>query len=121
MMNNLRLLSKSDPPLRQRALARVLILLAVSLFASSCGPKAGPVAAGAASGVCPVCQMNVKADDPWAAEIHYTDGMKLMFESPGDLITFYQSPMQYKVPDEKKARANIAENRLQGLSNERAG
>jgi copper chaperone NosL len=51
--------------------------------------------------------MAVKSDDPWSAEIHYTDGMKLMFETPGDLITFYQSPMQYKVPDAMKARANI--------------
>jgi nitrous oxide reductase accessory protein NosL len=33
--------------------------------------------------------------------------VKLMFESPGDLITFYQSPMQYKVPDAQRARANI--------------
>jgi copper chaperone NosL len=100
-------LTRREAHLKRRALACYLLMLVLCLYATACGPNPGPVAADATSGVCPVCKMNVKVEDPWAAEIHYTGGVKLMFESPGDLITFYQSPMQYKVPDAQRARANI--------------
>jgi nitrous oxide reductase accessory protein NosL len=100
-------LTRRGTKVKWRAFACYFLMLVFCLHGASCGPKPGPVAADATSGVCPVCKMNVQAEDPWAAEIYYTGGVKLMFESPGDLITFYQSPMQYKVPDSQRARANI--------------
>jgi nitrous oxide reductase accessory protein NosL len=51
--------------------------------------------------------MKVQASDPWASEIYYSDGTKLMFESPGDMMAFYSAPGMYKVPDRQKDRANI--------------
>jgi copper chaperone NosL len=51
--------------------------------------------------------MKVQAGDPWASEIYYSDGTKLMFESPGDMMTFYSAPEKYKVPDPQKDRASI--------------
>ena len=66
-----------------------------------------PVKADAVSGFCPVCRMKVNAGDPWASEIHYSDGTKLMFESPGDMMTFYSAPENYKVPEAQKDRSRI--------------
>ncbi len=82
--------------------------VASCLFVSSCGPGRGPVASNAAFGTCPVCQMQVKASDDWAAEIYYKDQTKLMFESPGDMLSFYTAPKIYGVDDSHKDRANIA-------------
>src|SRR6266550_5456152 len=72
--------------------ASLPLLLACLLFASSCGSKSGAVPASATMGTCPVCHMKVKASDDWAAEIYFKDGMKLMFESPGDMLAFYLAP-----------------------------
>jgi nitrous oxide reductase accessory protein NosL len=41
--------------------------------------------------------MKVKASDDWAAEIYFRDGTKLMFETPGDMLSFYTSPDRYAV------------------------
>ncbi|HSE36424.1 MAG TPA: nitrous oxide reductase accessory protein NosL [Blastocatellia bacterium] len=79
----------------------------VSIILSSCGPSRGAVTSEAAFGYCPVCRMKVKASDPWAAEIYYTDRTKVMFESPGDMLAFYTSPQGYQVDDVHKDRANI--------------
>lgn len=65
------------------------------------------VKADAASGFCPVCQMKVQASDPWASEIYYSNGTKLMFESPGDMMAFYSAPEKYKVADALKDRSRI--------------
>ena len=51
--------------------------------------------------------MQVNASDPWAAEIRYNDGTKLMFESPGDMLAFYTSPTRYEVKDWLKEKGNI--------------
>jgi copper chaperone NosL len=105
----------------QKAKARMLVsrrlsnrlpycisILAFCFLLSSCRPSViEPVRADAASGVCPVCQMKVKASDPWASEIHYTGGTKLMFESPGDMMAFYSAPEKYKVADALKDRSRI--------------
>jgi copper chaperone NosL len=81
------------------------LLLVVSL---SCGGKrGGPVSSAASQGICPVCKMNVKAGDKWASAIHYKDGTKLVFESPGDMFIFYTSPITYEVPDSHKDLANV--------------
>ncbi|HEX8089828.1 MAG TPA: nitrous oxide reductase accessory protein NosL [Blastocatellia bacterium] len=66
-----------------------------------------PVKADATSGFCPVCHMKVKAGDLWASEIYYSDGTKLMFESAGDMMSFYSAPEKYKVPDLQKDRTKI--------------
>ena len=85
-----------------------LLTLALGLLLSSCRPSVTQsVRADAATGTCPVCQMKVKASDPWASEIYYSDGTKLMFESPGDMMTFYSSPEKYKVADALKDRSRI--------------
>ena len=95
----------------QRLSNRVLYCLsifALCLLASSCRPSlTEPVKADAESGFCPVCQMKVKASDPWASEIYYSDGTKLMFESPGDMMAFYSAPEKYKVADGLKDRSKI--------------
>lgn len=83
-----------------------LLPFAFLLFTFSCGGR-GAVPANAAFGYCPVCHMQVKASDDWTAEIHYRDGTKLMFESPGDMLAFYTSPNRYSVDDAHKERANI--------------
>lgn len=58
-------------------------------------------------GTCPVCQMKVKTSDDWAAEIYFKDGTKLMFESPGDMLSFYTAPNRYDVDDAHKDLAKI--------------
>ena len=65
------------------------------------------VKADAATGYCPVCGMKVNGADEWAAELYYKDGSKIMFESPGDLLTFYTAPGKYKVPPAQQDRANV--------------
>ena len=89
--------------------ATVLWLACVisSLVLSACGPSRGAVTSDTAFGHCPVCGMKVKASDPWTAEIYYKDQSKLMFESPGDMLTFYTSPKDYVVDDVHKDRASI--------------
>ena len=94
--------------MRKRAsFALLLLCLGAGLFLDSCGPTRGAVASNAAFGSCPVCHMKVKASDDWAAEIHYKDQTKLMFESPGDMFAFYTSPKSYEVDDAHKDSANI--------------
>ena len=89
------------------AIACLLFTFAFLLFTSSCGGRGGVVPDTAAFGPCPVCRMQVKASDDWAAEIYFNDNTKLMFESPGDMLTFYVSPERYAVDDVHKNRANI--------------
>lgn len=84
------------------------LLLPFSFCLQSCSPdKDAPIKADAKSGYCPVCHMKVQAGDEWATEIHYSDGTKLMFESPGDMLAFYTAPDKYKVTGAQKDRANI--------------
>jgi len=93
---------------RKWASAGYLVLpFAFLLFTSSCGNKSGAVPGNASAGVCPVCHMKVNASDSWATEIHYKDGTKLLFESPGDMLAFYTSPASYNVDDAHKDRSNI--------------
>ncbi|MEK6300269.1 MAG: nitrous oxide reductase accessory protein NosL [Acidobacteriota bacterium] len=92
----------------RRRVAPSLFLLVLLLSTPSCGPKRNaPVAENAQHGYCPVCGMQVKASDPWAAEIRYSDGTKLMFESPGDMLAFYVSPTKYSVNDWLKQKGNM--------------
>lgn len=51
--------------------------------------------------------MKVKASDDWTAEIHYRDGTKLMFESPGDMLAFYTAPDQYDVDEAHKDLSSV--------------
>lgn len=51
--------------------------------------------------------MDVKASDPAMAEIFYSDGTKVMFETAGDMLTFYIAPDKYEVTDAQKDRGNI--------------
>lgn len=51
--------------------------------------------------------MDVKASDPAMAEIFYSDGTKVMFETAGDMLTFYSAPDKYEVTDVQKDRGNI--------------
>lgn len=90
----------------KKATSLALVFLS-SIILSSCGPSRGAVTSDSAFGYCPVCRMKVKASDPWAAEIYYTDRTKIMFESPGDMLAFYTSPKSYGVDDAHKERANI--------------
>lgn len=41
------------------------------------------------------------------AEIFYSDGTKVMFETAGDMLTFYSAPDKYEVTDVQKDRGNI--------------
>jgi len=79
---------------------RHLLALAVLLIAVL------TTACGRSSDACPVCNMKVKPSDPWSAEIVYKDGSKLMFESPGDLMTFYSAPDRFDVTDAQKNLSN---------------
>ncbi|HMG32982.1 MAG TPA: nitrous oxide reductase accessory protein NosL [Blastocatellia bacterium] len=83
------------------------LTVASSILLSSCGSPAGAVPASAANGRCPVCGMMVVASDEWASEIYYKDGTKLLFESPGDLLTFYVSPADFKGSEYQRDRNNI--------------
>ena len=86
-----------------------LLLFAFCLPFGACKEnKGGPVAASASNGHCPVCMMSVKSSDRFASEIFYSDGTKLMFETTGDMLTFYSAPEQCdRVPDSHKNRENI--------------
>jgi len=61
--------------------------------------------------------MKVRATDDWAAEIYYKDQTKLMFESPGDMLTFYTTPESYNVPPANKDRANIEKIQVKDYQN----
>lgn len=74
-----------------------LAVLLIAVFMAACGRS---------SDACPVCNMKVKPSDPWSAEIVYKDGSKLMFESPGDLMTFYSAPDRFDVTDAQKNLSN---------------
>ena len=98
--------------MRMRKIARLhakisLLLLAFCLVCAGCGKSSGPIRADATEGVCPVCRMDVKASDPAMAEIIYSDGTKVMFETAGDMLTFYDAPDKYEVTDAQKDRGNI--------------
>lgn len=84
----------------------VAFLFALSLIACG-GGDTGPLAADATEGKCPVCKMKVKAEDPWAAEIIYSDGTKLMFETPGDMLTFYSDPARFDVAPAQKDLSRV--------------
>jgi copper chaperone NosL len=84
-----------------------ILLFAFCLLGVGCGPSGGPIRADATEGICPVCKMNVKASDPATAEIFYSDGTKLMFETAGDMLTFYNAPEKYEVTGAQKDRQNI--------------
>src|SRR5215470_16687305 len=88
-------------------LAALILCVSFCLMISSCGPTGGAVASSSAFGYCPVCHMKVRATDDWAAEIHYKDQTKLMFESPGDMLTFYTAPDSYNVAASNKDKGNI--------------
>jgi nitrous oxide reductase accessory protein NosL len=90
------------------AASRLLIFcLLPFLFASCSADRASVVSADATAGYCVVCKMKVNASDPWTSEIHFSDGKKLMFETPGDMAAFYVEPEKYKVPESQKDRAGI--------------
>src|SRR5215471_13621918 len=82
-------------------------LLVFTFAISACGPTRGAVTSSSAFGYCPVCHMKVNASDDWAAEIYYKDQTKLMFESPGDMLTFYTAPDSYTVAATNKDKGNI--------------
>jgi len=90
-------------------LIKLCSILVVSslLFVWSCGLPAGAVPANAKNGRCPVCGMNVSTSDPWAGEIYYKDGTKVVFESPGDLLAFYTAPAEYKASPSQQDRSTI--------------
>ncbi|HKP84673.1 MAG TPA: nitrous oxide reductase accessory protein NosL [Blastocatellia bacterium] len=90
-----------------KVISHCLLLSAFCLLTSCAPDKSAPIKADAAWGYCPVCHMKVQASDEWASEIHFSDGTKLMFESPGDMLAFYTAPDKYKVTDAQKDRANI--------------
>ena len=83
------------------------MLFAFCFLSVGCGPSGGPIRANATEGICPVCQMNVKASDPATTEIFYSDGTKLMFETAGDMLTFYNAPEKYDVTEAQKDLKNI--------------
>jgi nitrous oxide reductase accessory protein NosL len=83
------------------------ILLIAFCLCAACGKASGPIKADASEGVCPVCRMDVKATDPATSEIVYSDGTKLMFETAGDMLTFYNEPEKYEVTEAQKDRGKI--------------
>jgi copper chaperone NosL len=87
--------------------AGLSILLVAFCFYAGCGKSGGPIKADAKQGVCPVCRMDVKAADPTTSEIIYSDGTKLMFETAGDMLTFYNTPEKFEVTDAQKDRSRI--------------
>jgi nitrous oxide reductase accessory protein NosL len=89
----------SKSPLPRLTFTAFLVL---TLSVSCSSRRGGPVPASAGQGYCPVCKMNVKANDKWATTIFYRDGTKLMFETPGDMLMFYTSPAGYEVPASHK-------------------
>ena len=94
-------------PSTGRGLNLCLLLFAACFLSAGCGGAGGPIQADATEGVCPVCQMKVKATDPAMAEIIYSDGTKVMFETAGDMLTFYNAPEKYEVTETQKDRAKI--------------
>ena len=51
--------------------------------------------------------MNAISSDDWAAEIYYSDGTKIIFESPADMLLFYTAPNEYKASDIQMNSANV--------------
>jgi copper chaperone NosL len=103
-------IGEPDAGARRRGVATLLSLtfFLLPLALTSCtASRPSVVSADATTGYCAVCKMKVNAADPWASEIHFSDGTKLMFETPGDMVTFYSAPEKYEVPDAQKNRANI--------------
>ena len=90
-----------------RRISICILLIAFCLDCAGCGKSSSPIRADATEGVCPVCRMDVKASDPAMAEIFYSDGTKVMFETAGDMLTFYIAPDKYEVTDAQKDRGNI--------------
>lgn len=86
-----------------------LSLLAVVIFASAAcrDSRSAPVLANAMTGYCPVCKMKVQSADLYTAEIIYADGTKLMFETAGDMLTFYSAPDRFPDAEAQRDRANI--------------
>jgi nitrous oxide reductase accessory protein NosL len=83
------------------------LLFTFSLFTASCGQPTGAVPAAAKNGRCPVCGMMASASDDWSAEIYYKGGTKLIFESPADMISFYDAPAEFKGSPAQQDRTNI--------------
>jgi copper chaperone NosL len=52
--------------------------------------------------------MTARSDDQWSAEIYYNDGTKIIFESLGDLLSFYNAPEEYGATEPQKDRASVA-------------
>ncbi|HKY04321.1 MAG TPA: nitrous oxide reductase accessory protein NosL [Blastocatellia bacterium] len=84
----------------------VALLFALGLMACV-GDDTGPLPVDATTGKCPVCKMKVKAEDAWASEIIYADGTKLMFETPGDMLTFYSDPARFDVAAAQKDLSKV--------------
>jgi copper chaperone NosL len=91
----------------KKKLSLSILLTGLCLVWMGCGKPSGPLRADAKEGVCPVCGMDVKASDAAMAEIVYSDGTKLMFETAGDMLTFYNSPEKYQVTETQKDRSRI--------------
>jgi nitrous oxide reductase accessory protein NosL len=90
-----------------RDLLIAVLLLAVSFLLASCGQQANAIPANAQSGRCPVCGMNANSNDDWAAELYYSDGTKIIFESLADLLLFYTAPKEYKASELQMNSANV--------------
>lgn len=100
-----RLIKLSNYQTNFRVAASLLLLV---FCLSACGPnRRAVVKADSVTGYCPVCGMKVNAAEDTTAEIYYNDGTKLMFESPGDLLTFYTAPAQFNVSPAQQNPANI--------------
>jgi copper chaperone NosL len=84
-----------------------ILLVGFSSLLASCGKPANGLPANAQSGRCPVCGMTANSNDDWAAEIYYSDGTKIIFESMADLLLFYTAPTEYKASELQKDPANV--------------
>jgi nitrous oxide reductase accessory protein NosL len=51
--------------------------------------------------------MNAISGDDWAAELYYSDGTKIIFESLADLLLFYTAPNEYKASDIQMNSGNV--------------
>ena len=96
---------------RRVAVSRLFMAFCLLSFAfclTACGPgRSATVKADATTGYCAVCGMKVNEADEGAASLYYKDGTKIMFESPGDLLTFYTAPGKYKATPAQQDRANV--------------
>src|SRR5262252_22386 len=85
----------------------VILSLLLMIHSLACGPSAGAVPSNAKMGRCPVCGMMINSSDNWASEIYYKDGTKILFESPGDMMSFYAAPGKYKASEAQQKLENI--------------